>query len=291
MLGVGMPGISDVEGRSQFSLWCILAAPLFLGTNILNMSDTTLATIGNAEAIAINQDGLGVQGYAAAPGGTATSWNGGVLLNLTSLPTPAGAGQWSLSAEGNVVNAASGQVLTIAECDTAPGQVAFAWVACNNTCGNELWSWEPASGALRSRMQGGGALCLAGVDPSAGALSQLVTATCAAGAPEQVWAWGADGRLSLAAFGGVGLQQLAPPTLSLYVKPLLGGDVALALLNRAPAPLAGGTMVDLTALGFAPATRVSVRDVWAAATEVHAGNFTTRAIDSHETLLLRLSLA
>ena len=56
--GVGLPGISDIEGRTQFSLWCILAAPLFLGTDVRNMSQFTAETIGNREAIAINQVGL-----------------------------------------------------------------------------------------------------------------------------------------------------------------------------------------------------------------------------------------
>lgn len=38
MLGVGVPGISDVEGRSQFSLWCLLGAPLFLGAQLATVN-------------------------------------------------------------------------------------------------------------------------------------------------------------------------------------------------------------------------------------------------------------
>ena len=119
-------------------------------------------------------------------------------------------------------------------------------------------------------------------------------AACAPAAPEQRWSWAADGRLSLpGAFGGaLRLQQLTAGGLSLYAKPLLGGQLALAVLNRAATPLAGGATIDLVALGFAPATRVTVRDVWAASTSAPlAGSFTTRAIDSHETLLLRIELA
>ena len=56
--------------RLQFSLWCILAAPLFLGTDVRNMSAATAATIGKAEAIAIDQDPLGVQGMAYTPSTT-----------------------------------------------------------------------------------------------------------------------------------------------------------------------------------------------------------------------------
>lgn len=40
---------------------CILGAPLFLGTDVRNMTAMTAATVGNLEAIAIDQDPLGVQ--------------------------------------------------------------------------------------------------------------------------------------------------------------------------------------------------------------------------------------
>lgn len=292
MLGPGMVGISDTEGRSQFSLWCILAAPLFLGTDIRTASAYTLATVGNLEAIAINQDKLGVQGYTANVGSpAATQWQGGILLNLTAGRAPAGgAGSWTLSADGHITNGASGQALTIYNCAAAPGTVVFAWDAINDSCGNELWAWHAATGAIVSRMQGGAALCLAGADPASGAQSQLLAATCATGAPAQTWAWSADGTLTLAAFGGVALQQLAPPPVSVYAKPLLGGELALAVLNRAPTALADGVLLNFTQFGFPAAQRVSVRDIWQATTlGPFTGGFTTRAIDSHETLLLRLT--
>jgi alpha-galactosidase len=62
MLCTGFRGITDTEGRSQFSLWCVLSAPLLLGTDVRSASAFTMATIGNVEAIAIDQDPLGVQG-------------------------------------------------------------------------------------------------------------------------------------------------------------------------------------------------------------------------------------
>jgi len=290
MLGPGMVGITDTEGRSQFSLWCILGAPLFLGTDVRNASAFTLATVGNLEAIAINQDALGVQGRVATPAAASVPFEGGVLLNLTAGAAPAGAGTWLLQPDGHVLNAASGQALTVYACDTAPGSLVFAYDPTNNTCGNELWTWAASSGTLTSRMLGGGG-------PSAGLAparhrppSQLVAATCAAGAPEQTWTWAADGGLSLAAFGGVSLQQFAPPAVNLYTKPLLGGHLALALLNRGANDLAGGAALNFTDFGFAPEQKVSVRDIWAAATlGPFQGGFTTRAIASHETLLLRLS--
>lgn len=80
-----------------------------------------------------------------------------------------------------------------------------------------------------------------------------------------------------------------------YMKPLapLAGtqSLALALLNRSPGPVPG-TLVDLTSFSFAPAAGVMVRDVWANTTlgPVY-GNFTTRPLQGHETLLLRLTVA
>ena len=69
------------------------------------------------------------------------------------------------------------------------------------------------------------------------------------------------------------------------------GDVALALLNRGAADVAP-ISVDLTQFGYAPATPVYVRDVWAATTSgPFTGSFSSRAVASHETVLLRLMLA
>jgi len=61
MMEVGN-GMTDSEGRAHFSMWCMIAAPLIAGTNIQKASEETIETLTNHEAIAINQDKLGVQG-------------------------------------------------------------------------------------------------------------------------------------------------------------------------------------------------------------------------------------
>lgn len=53
------PPLSDIEQRTQFSVWCLLAAPLIIGSDIRNLTSTALATLTNAKAIAINQDPAG----------------------------------------------------------------------------------------------------------------------------------------------------------------------------------------------------------------------------------------
>ena len=294
MLGVGMNGITDTEGRSQFSLWCILAAPLFLGTDVRVATPFTLATIGNVEAIAIDQDALGIQGFAVGSGGAPapTPYNGGLLANLTpcaSPPPPGGA--WTLDGEGRLHNGAPGVgCVTVFECNTAPGSPIGLWGDCEpNQCGNQLWTLR-ADGALVSREQGAGATsCLTAGSPD----TTLTLAPCATPlGPWQAWALGAGGALSLPrAPSAPCLAVPAPPAVSLYAKPLMGGDLGLAVLNRGEAGV-GGQVVDLGALGFAPAQRVTVRDIWEGTTSAPVqGSFTTRAVGSHETLLLRIKLA
>jgi len=48
------------QSRTMFSLWCIMSAPLLLGTHKMNSFD--LETYKNTELIAVNQDSLGYQG-------------------------------------------------------------------------------------------------------------------------------------------------------------------------------------------------------------------------------------
>jgi alpha-galactosidase len=74
MMIAGMPGISDVQGRSFFSLWCMMAAPLMAGNDLRSMSRASIETLTNLEAIAVNQDPLGVQGKIVWTDGTVSLW-------------------------------------------------------------------------------------------------------------------------------------------------------------------------------------------------------------------------
>jgi alpha-galactosidase len=57
------PGCSDVEYRANFSLWCLLAAPLILGVDPSDMSNAVAQTVSNPEMIVIDQDSLGHQAH------------------------------------------------------------------------------------------------------------------------------------------------------------------------------------------------------------------------------------
>ena len=63
MLQVGNGGMTTTEDRAHFSLWCILAAPLMAGNDLCHMTEVTREILTNKEAIKVNQDPAGIQGY------------------------------------------------------------------------------------------------------------------------------------------------------------------------------------------------------------------------------------
>jgi alpha-galactosidase len=73
MLEVGN-GMKVNEDRAHFSMWCMLAAPLMAGNDILNMSRETLEILTNKEAIAVDQDSLGIQGFRFQQADSVETW-------------------------------------------------------------------------------------------------------------------------------------------------------------------------------------------------------------------------
>jgi alpha-galactosidase len=70
MLEVGNDGMTAAEYRTQFSLWCEMAAPLLAGNDLGRADAATLGILGNARAVAIDQDPLGRQArILSAPAG------------------------------------------------------------------------------------------------------------------------------------------------------------------------------------------------------------------------------
>jgi alpha-galactosidase len=69
-------GLTDVEGRTHFSMWAMLAAPLIAGNDLRTMSSATQATLTNSEIIAVDQDPLGMQGrLVATPSSNLQVWS------------------------------------------------------------------------------------------------------------------------------------------------------------------------------------------------------------------------
>jgi alpha-galactosidase len=75
MLEVGNGGMTATEYRTHFSLWCLLAAPLMAGNDVRTMTDETRAILTNREAIALDQDPLGIQGTRSFAKGSVEVWS------------------------------------------------------------------------------------------------------------------------------------------------------------------------------------------------------------------------
>jgi alpha-galactosidase len=73
MMEVGN-GMSVNEDRTHFTMWCMLAAPLIAGNDIQNMSKETKAILTNKEAIAVDQDSLGIQGFKYSVSDSVETW-------------------------------------------------------------------------------------------------------------------------------------------------------------------------------------------------------------------------
>jgi alpha-galactosidase len=74
MLEVGNGGMTDVEYRSHFSLWALLAAPLIAGNDLRNVRPEIHDILTNKEVIAVNQDALGREGERVAKSGDLEVW-------------------------------------------------------------------------------------------------------------------------------------------------------------------------------------------------------------------------
>lgn len=61
MMQIGNGELTLNQNRAHFSMWCMLAAPLLLGTDLRKMSPELKEVVLNKEVIAIDQDSLGIQ--------------------------------------------------------------------------------------------------------------------------------------------------------------------------------------------------------------------------------------
>ena len=73
MLEVGN-GMTVNEDRAHFSMWCMLAAPLISGNDLQNMPKETAGILMNKDAIAVDQDRLGIEGFQYSSDGVLEVW-------------------------------------------------------------------------------------------------------------------------------------------------------------------------------------------------------------------------
>lgn len=63
MMVIGMDGITTTMSKTHMTMWCMMNSPLMLGLDLRRVSkgDEFYNIIANADAIKLNQDGLGIQ--------------------------------------------------------------------------------------------------------------------------------------------------------------------------------------------------------------------------------------
>ncbi|MFD4422888.1 alpha-galactosidase [Agromyces sp. NPDC058484] len=109
MLEVGNDGLSDIESRSHFMLWAMLAAPLMAGNDLRTMEESTRRLLTHPGVLAISQDALGRQGARTARDPTYDVWRRELadgtavgVLNRRSRPATALIHDgWITTARGN----------------------------------------------------------------------------------------------------------------------------------------------------------------------------------------------
>lgn len=121
MLEVGNGGMTDEEYVSHFSLWAITKAPLIIGCDVSIMSAATLSTLTNPEAIAVNQDPLGIQGkkVAVKQSQLQNTSSEVIVSNCSATTLDPKRYQWTYnSQDGTIRSVFNGKCLSIDQCST-----------------------------------------------------------------------------------------------------------------------------------------------------------------------------
>lgn len=112
---------TEQQTRAQFSMWAVMASPLLISANVLNMSAMTLATYTNKEVIAVSQDPLGEQGTRIVGGSLHGGGGGGNVpahVEACNAGAATAAEQWTLDSPdaGYVKNNGNGQCINSDDC-------------------------------------------------------------------------------------------------------------------------------------------------------------------------------
>lgn len=236
--------LTVVEQYSQMSLWCLFASNLMLGSDLRNISNTTLEIIGNPEALAVNRDSLGAHGRLVhdhtGPPPTLVATPG-----VATPPMTCSAGALSPGAFLRVGN------FTISE--------ALKFCTSNTSCGGFTTRSSTCDATGENSTQ----------------IHEIYFKTDLAGHnTDPVWhTWKKPNYVP----------PPPPPRLQVFAKPMASGSRAIVLLNRGPAPVDAEVTWEMIALG-APATwsKAKVRDLWAHKDlGSFEGSFTFNGLASH----------
>ena len=145
MLEVGN-GMTATQDQSEFSLWSEMAAPLIMGTNLVNASSTTMSILGNKAVIAVDQDSLGKQG-------TEVSSSGG--LDVLAKPLANGDVSVALFNENSSAATISTTASAIGKTGSSSYTLTNLWTGATSTTSGTISASVPAYGTVMYRVSGG----------------------------------------------------------------------------------------------------------------------------------------
>ena len=278
--------VTELQSRSQFSMWAVMASPLLISGNLRNISDYTLETYKNAEVIRVSQDAAGKQGTRIVGGplkggkGPAPARTSAAACGSSS-SSSSSSGRWAWgtgAAAGYLLNTHSKLALNVDDCKQ--DLVYFSPVTKGTTCvgpsgvqfdnlrfNATVVSAGPAAGLSRVQSAMDGHCVTQGAGAGGGALS---LAPCDDKDARQLWLISpADsaGSFTLANSATKACMDGESSTASatnVWARPLASGGAAAVFLNNG----AADANIDcdaacFAAMGFKTGATLAVRDLWA----------------------------
>jgi len=254
----GRAAVTDLQGRAQFSMWAVMAAPMLLSQNVRNLTKFQLDTYLNKEVIAVSQDPEGRAGQKLWGGDLGAGSSGTPPLTLSKCnPGSSQTWKWNVSAPFFITNTETNLCANVDNCGTK--LIGYHCVTTGGTCAgpnsyaNEQF-YTHRDGTLRSGI-------LNHCVTQNGVGSATLIAPCT-GAANQKWTF--DSSTGKFMSGGGCLTVGSGVRANIWGRPLEDGSWAIAFIN------AESTALDLTcdinclsATGWEADQILSVRDLWA----------------------------
>lgn len=263
----------------HFTMWTIMKAPLILGNNIPEASAATLAVLNNAEAIAVNQDSLGVQAQRVS----AVSSVGDALLagSVVAVAAPCNPSRptqaWTWLGDSLTTTDAEGTRWCVVDAHGTEDEGSWRAVPCAETTAKSRITVAASTvhaGTVALVTPLGGSLTVNNQEGASGptAHTRYVTSDLLQD-PSATWYYNGaalmardrsglrnDDKAGKVATGGDWCLDLAPDAdQEVWAGPLAGGKWAVALLNRNP--LVASTITAQWSM-FGAHGSFAVHDIW-----------------------------
>lgn len=170
VLEVGNGILSNAEEKSQFSLWSISKSPLLIGSDLTQISESSLEILKHEEVIGVNQDPLGIQGKKVAfQVSQIANAISDVIIDNCSLSTSDSQlkrFQWKYNDEdGSIRSLANNLCLSIENCSSAEqANIIISECQINDSQGecqgkNQQWTYNTQNQTIVSQMNGFWLVC------------------------------------------------------------------------------------------------------------------------------------